>query len=151
MAAAVRLSLLLASIGWLAACGAPTSSGTPVSSPVPLDLQVRNSGLPGGYVWLSIAGQPSQSRWHRFGMATFICVTCPEPFVRSGSGYEISVLDASCAVRGRYRVDGGPLLVEIELGPTFRIVDAPPLGDWMPEDSPPSDPASVPCFPPLAG
>ena len=120
MAAAVRLSLLLASLGWLAACGAPTSSGTPVSSPIPLDLQVRNSGLPGGYVWLSIPGQPSQSRWHRFGMATFICVTCPEPFVGSGSGYEIAVLDASCAVRGRYRVDGGPLLVEIDLGPTLQ-------------------------------
>jgi hypothetical protein len=117
-------------------------------SMVPLDLQVRNSGLPGGYVRLSIADQPNQSRWHRFGMAEFLCVTCPEPFVGSGSGYEIAVLDEACGVRATYRVDGGPLLVEIDLGPTFKIVQAPPIRDWMPADSPPADPATVPCVPP---
>ena len=144
-----RVSLLLASLGCLAACGAATSSDAPVSSAgEPLDLQVRNSGLPGGYVWLSIAGQPNQSRWHRFGMAEFICVTCAEPFVRSGTGYEIAVLDESCGVRATYRVEGRPLLVEIDPGPTVRIVPAPPIRDWMPADSPPADPTSIPCAPP---
>ena len=112
---------------------------------LPLDLQVRNSGLPGGYLWLAMADQPMTGRWHHFGMAQFMCVTCPRPFVGFGASYEIAVLDDSCQVRAIQRTAGGQLLVEIDPGPTVRLVPAPPLGDWLPEDSPPADAASVPC------
>jgi hypothetical protein len=115
---------------------------------VPLDLQVRNNGLRGGYVWLGMADQPNTGRWHPFGMAQFMCVTCPRPFVGAGTGYEIVVLDESCAVRARQRTVGGQLLFEIDLGPTFELIPAPPIGDWLPEDSPPADAAGVPCRPP---
>lgn len=110
-----------------------------------LDLQVRNSGLPGGYVWLSPADQPGPGRWHQFGMAEFFCVTCPVPVVGSGTGYDLAILDEFCRTRATYRTVGGQLLVEIDLGPTVRLVQAPPLRDWMPEDSMPADPASIPC------
>jgi len=92
-----------------------------------------------------MAGQPTTGRWHQFGMAEFICVTCPEAFVGVGASYEIAVLDESCHVRATLRTTGGQLLVEIELGPTIRLVDAPPLQDWLPADSAPVDPAAVPC------
>jgi hypothetical protein len=117
------------------------------ASLVPLELQVRNSGLPGGYLRLSIVGQPNQARWHGFGMAEFICPTCPEPFVGSGAGYEITILDESCGVLAVYEVDGGRFLVEIDPGPILGIVPAPPLADWLPEDSPPVDPAGMSCHP----
>ena len=143
-----RFSVLLVCV-FLTACGAPNSPEATVSSSVvSLGLQVRNSGLPGGYVWLSIPGQANQGRWHQFGMAEFICVTCPDPFVHSGSGYAIAILDESCEIRATYQVDGGPLLVEIDPGPTLSIGQAPPLGDWLPGDSPPAEPASIPCTPP---
>ena len=148
--ARLRFALLIAATGSIVACGAGTRSDAPRPSlVVPLDLQVRNSGLRGGYVWLSVAGDQTQSRWHRFGQAEFICVTCPEPFVGSGSGYEIAVLDESCRLQARYRVEGGALLVEIDLGPTLQIIPAPPLLDWMPEDSSAADPANIPCGPPV--
>jgi len=148
MPARSRICLLLVCLGFVAACDAATPPDTPdISTVVPLDLQVRNSGMPGGYVWLSTIGEPNQSRWHRFGMAEFICVTCPEP-IRSVSGYAIAILDESCRLQATYRVDGGSLLVEIDLGPTLRIVEAPPIRDWLPGDSAPVDPAMVPCVPP---
>jgi hypothetical protein len=111
----------------------------------PLDLQVRNNGLPGGYLWLAMTGQPTTGRWHRFGMAEFICVTCPEAFVGFGASYEIAVLDESCHVRASLRTTGGKLLVDIDLGPSIRLVQAPPLQDWLPADSAPTDAAAVPC------
>lgn len=45
------------------------------------------------------------------------------------------------------RTIGGLWLIEIAPGPKIRLVEAPPLVDWMPADSPPTDPASVPCAP----
>jgi hypothetical protein len=142
-----RRSLLIASV---AACAVAACSDAPVPSRVvvPLDLQVRNSGLiPGGFVWLSTADEPDENRWHRLGQAEFVCVTCPIP-LGPASGYEIAVLDASCRVQATYAVDGGALLVEIGPGPTIRLIPAPPLGDWMPGDSGPEDPARIPCSPP---
>ena len=127
---------------------APSPEETNQSMVSPLDLQVRNSGLPGGYLWLSVTGQPNVGRWHRFGMAEFICVTCPAPFVGSGASYEIAVFDESCQLRALHRPIGGQLLVEIDLGPTVRLVQAPPLVDWLPSDSAPADLASIPCSPP---
>lgn len=112
---------------------------------LPLDLRVRNSGLPSGYIWLAIAHQPNTGRWHAFGMAQFMCVTCPKPFVGFGASYEIAVLDESCQVQAVERTVGGPLLLEIDPGPTIRLVPAPPLQDWLPEDSPPADLADIPC------
>jgi hypothetical protein len=133
----------------VAACGAgssPNHATTAKNSLVsPLDLQVRNSGLPGGYLWLAMADQPTTGRWHRFGMAEFLCVTCPEAFVGFGASYEIAVLDESCHIRASLRTTGGKLLVDIDLGPTIRLVQAPPLQDWLPADSAPVDPATVPC------
>jgi hypothetical protein len=135
-----------AAFGWLLALAvAACSEVVPLPPLPPLELQVRNSGLPGGYVWLSIVDQPTQGRWHTFGRAEFICVTCPMPFVGTGTGYEIAVLDDSCAVRARHRPAGGRLLVEIDPGPAIRLIDAPPLADWMPADSSPADPATIPC------
>lgn len=115
---------------------------------LPLDLQVRNSGLPGGYVWLSGIHQPGSGRWHTFGMAEFFCVTCPVAFAGSPEGYVVAVLDQECRVHGRFETLGGELIVEIDLGPALRIGPAPPLQDWLPGDSMPADPASVPCAPP---
>jgi hypothetical protein len=133
----------------MAACGGGPSPNDATSAEdslvSPLDLQVRNSGLPGGYLWLAMAGQPTTGRWHRFGMAEFICVTCPTAFVGFGTSYEIAVLDESCHVRASLRTTGGQLLVDIDLGPAIRLVQAPPLQDWLPADSAPVDPAAVPC------
>jgi hypothetical protein len=139
--------------GIAASCaGAPASPASPERSSdsvvVPLDLQFRNTGLKGGYLWLGMADQPGTGRWHPFGMVEFMCVTCPRPFVGAGAGYEIVVLDESCAVRARQRTVGGHLLFEIDLGPTFELIPAPPIGDWMPVDSLPADVASIPCRPP---
>ncbi len=113
-----------------------------------LDLQVRNSGMRGGYLWLSMADQRETGRWHQFGMAQFMCVTCPRAYGGLGTGYEIAVYDEACAVRARFQTLGGPLLVEIDLGPTIELVPAPPLGDWMPENSLPADAGTVPCSAP---
>ena len=137
----------------VAACTGPTpstSSGPPVSQSVlaPLDLRVRNSGLRGGYLWLSLAGQPGEGRWHRFGQAVFLCATCPVRFVGAGVAYEIVIFDEACQLRAVLRTFGGQMQVEIDPGPTIELVEAPPIGDWLPEDSPPVDPASVPCSPP---
>ncbi|MEZ0240673.1 MAG: hypothetical protein ACAH65_07745, partial [Chloroflexota bacterium] len=107
----------------------------------------RNSGTPGGYLWLSVAGDPSQGRWHQFGMAEFLCVTCPVPFVGSGPAYEIAVLDESCVVLNRFQTGEGQWLVEIDAGrPSLGA--APPIGDWMPGDSEPLSRERVPCLPP---
>ena len=133
-----------------AACAEPSPSptATDASALASLDLQVRNSGLRGGYLWLSMADQPQTGRWHQFGMAEFICVTCPNPFRGIGSGYEIAVFDEACNLHGRFRTPGGPLQVAIDLGPTVVLVPAPPLGDWVPGDSPPVERGTVPCSPP---
>lgn len=112
-----------------------------------LDLQVRNSGLPGGYLWLAMEEQRNAGRWHRFGMAEFLCVTCPRRFFGVGTGYEIAVFDEACQLRARFRTLGGNLLVAIDLGPTITLDPAPPLGDWLPGDSIPADPATIPCSP----
>jgi hypothetical protein len=111
-----------------------------------LDLQVRNSGLRGGYLWLSITG--GAGRWHQFGQATFSCVTCPVPFGGTGPSYDIAVLDESCRMVAKHQATGGELLLEIDIGPVVKLVEAPPLQDWMPEDSAPADPATVPCASP---
>ena len=135
----------------VAACtDAPPSSSANADGPplAALDLQVQNSGMPGGYVWLSMADQRQTGRWHRFGMAEFLCVTCPRPFTGAGAGYEIVVFDEACALQARFRTLGGPLQVAIDLGPTITLVPAPPLGDWMPVESAPADPGTVPCPPP---
>jgi hypothetical protein len=121
------------------------ANGPPIAA---LDLQVRNSGMPGGYLWLSMADQRQTGRWHQFGMAEFMCVTCPRPFGGIGAGYEIAVFDEACALRARFRTPGGELQVAIDLGPTITLVPAPPLGDWLPGDSAPVDPGTVPCSPP---
>lgn len=124
---------------------------TPDAGTATLDLQVRNSGMPGGYVWIAKADERANGRWHRFGMAEFICVTCPTPFTGSSAGFIVAVFDESCVVRGGFQTPGGQRLVEIELGPTIRLIEAPPLGDWLPADSTAADPATVPCPPPLSG
>jgi hypothetical protein len=84
-------------------------------------------------------------------MAEFICVTCPTPFAGSSAGFIVAVYDESCVVRGGFQTPGGHRLVEIDLGPTVSITDAPPLQDWLPGDSLAADPATVPCVPPLSG
>ena len=131
----------------LAACGVASCAETRIVPPdaLPLDLQVRNSGLPGGFVWLSMTGHPDAGRWHQFGMAEFFCVTCPIQFEGAGGSYEIAILDESCNVRSRERTTGGNLLIEIDPGPVIKLVDAKPLGDWLPGDSAPADPAGIPC------
>ena len=134
---------------FVVACGGTSPSPEPGADgpPLPrLDLQLRNSGLRGGYLWLAITG--GGGRWHQFGMAEFICVTCAVPFGGSGESYEIAVLDETCQVRAVHQAPGGQLLVEIDLGPKVTLVQAPPLGDWMPVDSAPADPSRVPCYPP---
>jgi hypothetical protein len=149
MSARLSRALLVASLASLAACE-ELSAPTPVETIHPLNVQVRNSGLPGGYLWLAVIGQRAQGRWHHFGEAEFICVTCPEPFIGTGShGYELAVLDESCRLlEFAGGVAGGSLLVEIDPGPTITIDDAPPLGDWMPADSTPAPLGNVPCSPP---
>ena len=132
----------IAAVG-VATCSPPEPATLPAA--VPLELQVRNAGLPGGYIRLAPAAQGSQGRWHKFGMAEFICVTCPTPFVGSRSGYDILVLDTTCQVKGRYRTDGGQLLVDINIGPTVSLVKAQPITDWLPAESAPIDAAEVPC------
>jgi|SRR6187402_671568 len=131
-------------------CAAPSPSPTAADAPdlAVLDLQVRNSGLRGGYLWLSMADQPQTGRWHQFGSAEFVCVTCPNAFRGIGSGYEIAVFDEACDLHGHFRTLGGRLQVAIDLGPTITLVPAPPLGDWMPADSLPAEPGTVPCSPP---
>lgn len=142
-------AILVASVVSLAACGTGLNPPTPVDRTVlPLNVQVRNSGLPGGYIWLGNPAEPGAGRWHRFGRAEFICVTCPEAFIGSGFGYDIDVFDEACRQLNGLRVDGGNLLVEIDPGPTIRVDHAPPLGDWMPADSTPAPLGSVPCSPP---
>lgn len=138
----------------VSACAAAPASINPVGpSPddnalLPLDLQVRNSGLSSGYLWLSITGQPGAGRWHQFGMAELICVTCAVSMVGSGTSYELAVVDESCQVRVVRRTVGGRLRLEIDPGPTFRLLEAPPPGDWLPTNSAPADPATIPCAPP---
>jgi hypothetical protein len=124
---------------------APNESRRALSA---LDLQVRNSGLPGGYLWLGIADQPGAGRWHQFGMAEFLCVTCPRPFVGAGAGYQIAVFDDSCRQVANFRSSGGPQQVAIDAGPTIELVPAPPLGDWLPGDSEPARAGTIPCTPP---
>ena len=108
-----------------------------------LDLQVRNSGMHGGYLWLGITG--GAGRWHTFGQAEFLCVTCPVPFSGVGPSYEIAIFDEQCELRAREHTTGGNLEVAIELGPLISLVPAPPVIDWVPGDSPPADVATVPC------
>lgn len=108
-----------------------------------LDLQVRNSGMHGGYLWLAITG--GAGRWHAFGQAEFLCVTCPVPFVGSGPSYEIAVFDEECALLASEHTKGGNLQVAIDPGPLITLVPAPPVIDWIPGDSPPADVVNVPC------
>lgn len=148
MYARLSRALLVASLASLAACSG-LNPPTPVETIHPLNVQVRNSGLPGGYLWLGIIGERPEGRWHRFGQAEFICVTCPEPFIGTGVGYQLAVFDESCRLlEFTGGVAGGSLLVEIDPGPTIRIGNAPPLGDWMPADSTPAPVGNVPCSPP---
>jgi hypothetical protein len=136
----------------LVAVLAAACASTPVSpNALPLDLQVRNSGLDGGFVWLGSANEPGRSRWHAFGMAEFFCVTCPSAFQGSVEGYDVAILDESCGLRFAERTLGGQLIVEIDPGPTIRISPAQPLGDWLPGDSPPLEATRVPCPPPVIG
>ncbi|MGZ5408337.1 MAG: hypothetical protein ACXWDG_11210 [Aeromicrobium sp.] len=123
-------------------------TATPSTHSATLELQVRNSGMPGGYVWFARAEDRSSGQWHRFGMAEFLCVTCPTPFAGSEAGFVIAVFDESCSVRGGFRTPGGHRLVEIDLGPVVRVIEAPPLQDWLPADSIEANPANVPCVPP---
>ena len=108
-----------------------------------LELQVRNSGMHGGYLWLGITG--GAGRWHTFGQAEFLCVTCPVPFSGSGPSYEIAVFDEECQLHAREHTRGGNLQVAIESGPSISVVAAPPIIDWVPGESPPADVAQVPC------
>jgi hypothetical protein len=108
-----------------------------------LELQVRNSGMHGGYLWLGITG--GAGRWHTFGEAEFLCVTCPVPFTGVGPSYEIAIFDEQCQLHAREHTKGGNLQVAIELGPLISLVPAPPILDWVPGDSPPADVAQVPC------
>jgi hypothetical protein len=123
--------------------------GTQGSVVSPLDLRVRNSGIQGGYLWLGMVDQPSSGRWHRIGEAEFGCVTCPKPFVGFGSSYVVVVLDEACRVLAAFQPLGGQLQVEIDIGLPIKLIKAPPLGDWIPGDSPPADPATIPCAPPI--
>lgn len=126
----------------------PPSANAPGPAIAALGLQVRNSGMSGGYLWLSMADQRQTGRWHQFGMAEFMCVTCPRPFGGIGAGYEIAVFDEACALRARFRTLGGQLQVAIDPGPTITLVPAPPIGDWLPGDSEPAGAGIIPCSPP---
>ena len=141
-----RAALLLSLIAVIATgCGVDAVADQAEGGrPLPkLDLQVRNSGLHGGYLWLGITG--GGGRWHRFGQAEFLCVTCPQPFGGSGPSYEIAVFDEQCQLHAREHTQGGNLQVAIDLGPRITIVPAPPVIDWMPGESAPIDAAQVPC------
>jgi hypothetical protein len=147
------LSLVVALLTVLAnACTdvPPPSSGSPspVGASVPLDLRVRNSGLPGGLLWVAVTGDGETGRWHRLGTAEFLCVTCPQPLPGIGPTYDLAVLDGSCQVREAFRTVGGPWQIEIDPGPTVKLIPAPPLGDWLPADSDPAEPTTIPCSPP---
>ena len=104
--------------------------------------------MPGGYLWIAISDDPATGRWHRFGMAELLCVTCPVPLARPAASYDIAILDEACAVRSARRTAGGALRWAIEIGPRFSLDAAPTGGDWIPGDSAPADPGSVPCAPP---
>jgi hypothetical protein len=137
----------------VAACAEPPaprgSDATQASIVIPLELRVRNSGIHGGYLWLGMVDQPAAGRWHRIGEAEFSCVTCPKPFVGFGPSYEIVVLDEACHVLAAFQPLGGHLQVEIDIGLPIKLIQAPPLGDWLPGDSASVDPATVPCAPPV--
>ena len=120
----------------------------PGGAVVPLELEVQNSGLPGGYVWLGLTDQPATGRWHQFGMAVLMCVTCPVPLAGIGASYDIAILDKACAVQAALRTPGGHLRWEIGPGPQFSLAPAPTGGDWIPGDSEPAKPGTVPCTPP---
>ena len=81
-------------------------------------------------------------------MAEFFCVTCPVRYAGLGPSYEIGVFGMACEVLAIRQTVGGQLQVEIDPGPTIRLIEAPPLGDWLPGDSIPVDPATIPCAPP---
>jgi hypothetical protein len=127
----------------LVGCGGAPQAAVQAPPLERLDLQLRNSGMHGGYLWLGITG--GAGRWHTFGQAEFLCVTCPVPFVGSGPSYEVAVFDEECSLRAREHTKGGNLQVAIELGPHITLVPAPPVIDWIPGDSPPADVANVPC------
>jgi hypothetical protein len=138
--------LVLCAIGWLlAACEA--------STPLPhatLELQIRNSGLPGGFVWVARADDPASFRWHAFGMAEYLCITCPTPFDGSTAGFLVAILDEQCVEHGVLRLAPGPNLVAVDLGPVVTATSPPTGGDWLPGDSPPLAVGAVPCSPPAA-
>ncbi len=137
-------SLLLGCVGGEAST---TDADGGAQQLAPLDLQVRNSGLKdGGYLWLAITG--GAGRWHRFGQAELVCVTCPVPFGGVGPSYDIAVFDLACQLRGRFQTTGGSLQVAIDLGPSVTLVAAPAVTDWMPSDSTPVDAGDVPCAQP---
>lgn len=137
----------------LAACGPstppPSASSGPVA-PATLELQVRNSGLPGGYVWVARADDPGSFRWHGIGMAEYICVTCPVPFEGSTAGFIVAILDKNCAGHGIVRLTPGAHLVAVDPGPTVTATTPPVGGDWLPVDSQPLAVGSVPCGAPTA-
>lgn len=126
----------------------PGFTTRPDESAIPLDLQVRNSGLPGGLLWVAVTGRTETGRWHQLGTAEFLCVTCPQPLPGIGPTYDLAVLDATCQVREAFRTVGGSWQIEIDLGPTFKLIPVPPLGDWLPADSAPADLSMIPCSPP---
>lgn len=137
------VALSLAVVVAVGCGGTAADPGTQAPPLQTLDLQVRNSGMEGGYLWLGITG--GAGRWHKFGQAEFLCVTCPVPFGGSGPSYEIAVFDEECRLRAREHAQGGSLQVAIDLGPRISLVAAPPVIDWIPGESPPMDPAQVPC------
>jgi hypothetical protein len=124
---------------------ATVEPGGPV---IPLELEVQNSGLPGGYLWLGITDQAASGRWHRFGDAELLCVTCPVPLPGVAASYDIAIFDETCVLRSARRTPGGHLRWEIGLGPTFTLAPAPVGGDWIPGDSAAAAPGRVPCTPP---
>lgn len=138
-----RLAARWSVLGILAvvtACGGPTAPAT--DSPGPpaqaLDLVLRNSGFDGGFVHLAVTGQPTTGRWHAFGMAELVCLTCSTPFGR-GPRYDIVLLDDACRLISEFHTVGGDLSLEIDPGPSVALQAAPPPSDWMPADSPPMD------------
>lgn len=150
------IAIITLAIGVLA-CGEPAPSPGPTdalpsaAALQPLDLVIRNSGLPGGFVLVSVTGQPTVGRWHSFGMAELLCLTCPEPFNASGPSYELVVVDEACKVMSVNRTLGGDLWLEIDPGPIVRLGEAPPPGDWIPSESPPMEASTPPCATPPSG
>jgi hypothetical protein len=129
-----------ASVGCAGAASEPAAEASPLEK---LELQIRNSGMHAGYLWLGITG--GAGRWHTFGQAEFLCVTCPVPFTGAGPSYEIAVFDEACQLLARDHTNGGHLLVAIELGPRISLVPAPPITDWVPGGSAPAAIDDVPC------